>query len=118
MYAIRSYYDIVVLWVQKYNKKYYFQIESALTVTFFEKKQSLNLYIEILITLPFWYKNMDENNTYHHIDHPENEEMFQSLNVNKGIPQPPTVNPHLGKYRKARRKYIGTSEYVERNNFV
>ncbi len=56
---------------------------------------------------------MDENNTYHHIDHPENEEMFQSLNVNKGIPQPPTVNPHLGKYRKARRKYIGTSEYVE-----
>jgi LAO/AO transport system kinase len=45
------------------------------------------------------------------VEHPENDPKYAGLNVNKGIPQPPTVNPYL-KTRKKSRSY-SSSEYTE-----
>ncbi len=45
--------------------------------------------------------------------HPENNPLYKGLNVNKGIAQPPTVNPNLSKFRKKRRKQLSVGEYVE-----
>ncbi len=43
--------------------------------------------------------------------HPENEEKYKGLNVNKGIAQPPIVNPYM---KKKTRKHLYTAdEYVE-----
>lgn len=44
--------------------------------------------------------------------HHENDPKYQGLNVNKGVEQPPTVNPYLKNKRK-RKKYT-VEEYVER----
>jgi len=45
------------------------------------------------------------------VKHPENDPQYKGLTVNKGISQPPVVNPYL-QARKKRREYT-PSEYVE-----
>ena len=45
--------------------------------------------------------------------HPENDAHYKSLSVNKGISQPPTVNPYLNTFRRARRKTYSVNEYVD-----
>ena len=45
------------------------------------------------------------------MEHPENDPKYAGLNVNKGISQPPVVNPYL-KERKKRRDY-SPAEYTE-----
>jgi len=45
------------------------------------------------------------------VEHPENDPKYTGLNVNKGIAQPPVVNPYLIA-RKKRRSY-SPSEYIE-----
>jgi len=45
------------------------------------------------------------------VEHPENDPKYAGLNVNKGISQPPVINPYL-KERKKRRIY-STAEYIE-----
>ncbi len=47
------------------------------------------------------------------MDHPENDDLYAGLTVNKGIEQPPTVNPYLKKMRTARRRSYTAAEYVE-----
>jgi len=44
------------------------------------------------------------------MEHPENDSAYLGLNVNKGIEQPPTINPYLK--RKKRQQYT-SGEYVE-----
>lgn len=46
-------------------------------------------------------------------DHPENDALYKGLNVNSGVEQPPSVNPHLKRMRKKRNRNITLSEYVE-----
>jgi len=45
------------------------------------------------------------------VEHPENDPKFVGLNVNKGISQPPAINPYL-KAKKKRRDY-SPAEYTE-----
>ena len=45
------------------------------------------------------------------MEHPENDKQFAGLSVNKGIEQPPTVNPYMK--RRQRRRMLSASEYVE-----
>jgi len=45
------------------------------------------------------------------VEHPENDPKYIGLNVNKGVSQPPVVNPYL-KVRKKRQNY-SSSEYIE-----
>ena len=45
------------------------------------------------------------------MEHPENDPKYTGLNVNKGISQPPAINPYL-KEKKKRRDYT-PSEYTE-----
>lgn len=45
------------------------------------------------------------------MEHPENDELYAGLTVNKGIEQPPSINPYLKK--RARRKLYTAGEYVE-----
>ncbi len=45
------------------------------------------------------------------MEHVENEEEYKGLTVNKGIIQPPSVNPYLAK--RVKRKTFSVSEYVE-----
>jgi LAO/AO transport system kinase len=45
------------------------------------------------------------------VEHPENDPKYAGLNVNKGVSQPPVINPYLA-HRKKRRDY-SPSEYVE-----
>ncbi|MGL4993127.1 MAG: methylmalonyl Co-A mutase-associated GTPase MeaB [Bacteroidales bacterium] len=45
-----------------------------------------------------------------HHDHPENNSLYQGLNVNKGIAQPPTVNPNL---KRKKREKISANKYVD-----
>ena len=47
------------------------------------------------------------------IEHPENNPEFKGLNVNKGVDQPPQVNPNLGKFRKKRKGILTLNEYVD-----
>ena len=44
------------------------------------------------------------------MEHPENESNYLGLNVNKGIEQPPSVNPYLRK--KIKRKAYTSDEYL------
>lgn len=44
------------------------------------------------------------------MEHPENEDIFKGLTVNKGIAQPPVVNPYMKK--KVRKKEYSVDEYV------
>ncbi|MDD2961848.1 MAG: methylmalonyl Co-A mutase-associated GTPase MeaB [Muribaculaceae bacterium] len=45
------------------------------------------------------------------MEHHENEELYPGLNVNKGIAQPPSVNPYLKP--KKRKRMLTAHEYVE-----
>lgn len=46
--------------------------------------------------------------------HPENDKKYEALAVNKGIEQPPTVNPNIAKRLKlAKRKSYSVDEYVD-----
>ena len=45
------------------------------------------------------------------MDHVENSQEYKGLTVNKGIIQPPTVNPYLVKRRK--KHQYSVSEFVE-----
>ena len=45
----------------------------------------------------------------HHI---ENDKKYNGLTVNKGIPQPPSINPYLDKHRQ-RKKHFTPNEYIE-----
>ena len=45
------------------------------------------------------------------MEHPENDEQYAGLTVNKGIAQPPIVNPYMK--RKPRRRLLSADEYVD-----
>lgn len=45
--------------------------------------------------------------------HPENDPKYLGLNVNKGVEQPPSINPYLNKIRQPRRRTYSVDEYVE-----
>ncbi len=47
----------------------------------------------------------------HH--HPENDPKYLGLNVNKGVTQPPSINPYLNLRQKHRRKEYSVSEFAE-----
>ena len=47
------------------------------------------------------------------MEHPENDEAYKGLTVNKGIEQPAGVNPYLNLRRKAKRRHFTAAEYVE-----
>lgn len=46
------------------------------------------------------------------MDHIENDDKYNGLSVNKGIPQPPSINPYLNKQRARKRNYTA-DEYAE-----
>lgn len=46
------------------------------------------------------------------MDHIENDCKYNGLTVNKGIPQPPSINPYLNKQRLRKRQF-SADEYVE-----
>ena len=47
------------------------------------------------------------------MEHIENDKQYAGLAVNKGIKQPPTVNPYLKKIRTVKRRHYTSNEYVE-----
>ena len=62
----------------------------------------------------FDYSNMKDHDANHNaIEHPENNEEFASLTVNKGVAQPPMTNPYLKLKARPRRRNITAAEYVE-----
>ena len=48
------------------------------------------------------------------MEHIENDNKYEGLAVNKGVAQPPAVNPYLSKIRKVRRRQYTAAEYTER----
>lgn len=46
------------------------------------------------------------------MEHFENSDEFGGLSVNKGIPQPPSINPYLNKKARARKRDFTADEYV------
>lgn len=47
------------------------------------------------------------------MEHPENDEKYAGLAVNKGIEQPPIVNPYLKSRPRRQRRMLTAGEYVE-----
>ena len=47
------------------------------------------------------------------MEHPENDEAYKGLTVNKGIEQPSTINPYLKTRPRAKRRELSVSDYVE-----
>ena len=47
------------------------------------------------------------------MEHPENNEAYKGLTVNKGIEQPSVVNPYLKLRKKPKRHQYTAAEYVE-----
>lgn len=47
------------------------------------------------------------------MEHIENDQQYKGLTVNKGIVQPPSVNPFLKKIHKTKRKTYSAAEYAE-----
>ena len=47
------------------------------------------------------------------MEHPENSEEYQGLQVNAGVSEQLMVNPHLGNFRKKRTKLFSADEYVK-----
>ena len=45
------------------------------------------------------------------MEHPENNEEYKGLVVNKGIEQPSSVNPYLK--RKPKKRQLSVAEFVE-----
>lgn len=53
------------------------------------------------------------NETPFCMEHPENDEKYAGLAVNKGIEQPPIVNPYLKSRPRRQRRMLTAGEYVE-----
>ncbi|MGC9151733.1 MAG: methylmalonyl Co-A mutase-associated GTPase MeaB [Microbacter sp.] len=47
------------------------------------------------------------------MSHIENDPQFQSLSVNEGVAQPPSVNPYLHRQKRTKRKSYTADQYVE-----
>lgn len=47
------------------------------------------------------------------MEHPENNQEYKGLAVNRGIEQPTSVNPYLKAQRKAKRRTLSVAEFVE-----
>ena len=47
------------------------------------------------------------------MEHPENNQEYKGLAVNRGIEQPASVNPYLKAQRKAKRRTLSVAEFVE-----
>lgn len=47
------------------------------------------------------------------LEHPENDHQFQSLQVNEGTSEKPTVNPYLKDFKKFRKRIYTVDEYVD-----
>lgn len=47
------------------------------------------------------------------MEHPENNEAYKGLTVNKGIDQPATINPYLKTRKRPKRRQFTAGEYVE-----
>ena len=47
------------------------------------------------------------------MEHPENNEEYKGLTVNKGIEQPSSINPYLNLRKKPKRRQFTVGEYVE-----
>ena len=47
------------------------------------------------------------------MEHPENNQEYKGLAVNRGIEQPASVNPYLKAQRKAKRRTLSVTEFVE-----
>jgi len=47
------------------------------------------------------------------MEHPENDSRFQSLQVNQGTSDKPTVNPYLKDFKRFKKKVYSVNEYVE-----
>ena len=47
------------------------------------------------------------------MEHPENNEAYKGLTVNKGIDQPATINPYLKARKRPKRRQFTAGEYVE-----
>lgn len=47
------------------------------------------------------------------MEHPENDEAYKGLAVNKGIEQPASVNPYLKTHKRSRKPALTVNEYVE-----
>ncbi|MCP9611544.1 methylmalonyl Co-A mutase-associated GTPase MeaB [Coprobacter tertius] len=47
------------------------------------------------------------------MEHIENDSCFEGLAVNKGVEQPPSVNPYLNRMRKIKRRQYTAGEYIE-----
>lgn len=47
------------------------------------------------------------------MEHIEDDNKYEGLAVNKGVAQPPAVNPYLNKIRKVRRRQYTAAEYTE-----
>ncbi|MCD8167117.1 MAG: methylmalonyl Co-A mutase-associated GTPase MeaB [Bacteroides sp.] len=47
------------------------------------------------------------------MEHPENDEAYKGLTVNRGIEQPSSVNPYLKGRKKVRKPELSAGEYVE-----
>ncbi|HBG79179.1 MAG TPA: methylmalonyl Co-A mutase-associated GTPase MeaB, partial [Porphyromonadaceae bacterium] len=45
--------------------------------------------------------------------HPENDPKYLGLNVNKGVVQPPSINPYLHLRKKQQRKEYSVKEFAE-----
>lgn len=56
---------------------------------------------------------MQDKKKEHHIDHPENHPDYSGLKVNKGIPQPPSVNPNLKRMKRKKKPELTVSDFME-----
>ena len=45
-------------------------------------------------------------------EHPENDPLYSGLKVNKGLSQPPNINPYLNRQKRERKKELSVDEYV------
>jgi LAO/AO transport system kinase len=46
-------------------------------------------------------------------DHPENDPLYAGLKVQKGLAQPPNVNPYLSAQKRVRKKSLTVKEYID-----
>ena len=46
-------------------------------------------------------------------EHPENDPLYSGLKVNKGLTQPPNINPYLNRQKRERKKALSVEGYVQ-----
>lgn len=56
---------------------------------------------------------MQNKDHHNNTQHPENNPEYTGLNVNKGIPQPPSVNPNLKRIKRKKKPQLSVSEFME-----